>query len=735
MLASGSVLVGGLIVGIPAPAGADEATPSQCGDFVGGGASGSRQINLVLDDSGSMFIESGRPLTRWSHAKYSLGVFTALMGPNDSLNVYRLSDFTGQDQSRAPVRSLSGSDSPVSNVGRIDDMEMQGRGTPFAAVDGAFADLQASGADEKWLVILTDGKFQVPDGGALRVVEQAELRERVETFAEQGADQNIQIAYLALGENIPTVVSQPDLRIYGEEARNTEDVLGRVERFANQIFGRDKLPDSVFTSSNPPQAEVDIDMDQMIVFSQGPNIEIGPLQTSAGPVDPSTSIDVKWSPNPFNVTRNGEPVPSEPDRGLEGQVAYFGQTPKGSIGFSVENARTATPTVFYRPQVRLGYQLRDVDGNAVAGNSVEAGDYSVFYGFQDVDCNFVESELLGDVQYLSTSIEVDGDTIATDFASGDRISFPEGEANISVLASYLQGTLVPATFTPTFVKPALRSEIRASETTYQVTEMADFPSDDTAIPLEYTIVDEGTPRLPDAEEWAALDPATFEIASDSNLEFDLKKLDQPGQLLLRARAPNGDVYDASTGEIEATVRGSYAADRPDLYAEETVQFQVEDDISAWDRFTNWFAEEGWKWLLALLALAILLGYLFKRRFSRTMQDSPEISGTPMTVGRTSISDQGRFKVNQARRLLPFFANTATLTYVPTNEFAFADMKLKAGPGKSMIVTNWQDIAERNNVAINGEPLNEDTTKAPRLMAGSIITASTPQMTYELIPNV
>jgi hypothetical protein len=742
LLAIGAVLASGFHGATSASADDPDASASQCGAIVSAGSLGSRQINLVLDDSGTMFkdFRTNTVMTRWSHAKYSLGVFAALMGPTDILNVYRLSDFTGRDQSQGAVFTLAGSDSPISNVERIDAMEMKGLGTPFGAVEGAFKDLQSAGASEKWLVVLTDGKFRVPGpDNKDRDIEQSELRALIQGFAQEGAEQDIRIAYLALGEDIPTIAYQPRLGIYGEQARNTEDLLGQVENFANLIFGRDELPDSVFTSRNPARANIDIDMAQMIVFSQGPNIDIGPLQTENGETPPLTSVDVKWSPNPYAVTRMAggqrEPVPSVPDQALEGQVAYFGEVPRGQVEFPIANARSGIPTVFYRPQVRLGYQLRDVNGNEVRGDAVEAGDYIVTYGFQDVSCNFVDSPLLGEVEYLSTVIEVNGELVAKNFGSGDLITFPEGQAEISLLASYLQGTLVPGNFSPVFLKPALPSAIQAQATTFLVSEMEEFQTDENAIRLEYTIEENGVSRVPDADEWQALDPSTFQIESASNLDFDLKKLDEPGQLLLRARAPDGDVFEATTGPVETTIRGSYVSNRTDLYAEETVEFNVEDDLSAWDRLKHWFATSGWKWLVALLALTTLLGYLFKRRFSGSMQASPEITGTPMTVGRTSINDQGRFKVNPLRRILPFFANTATLTYVPTSEFAFADLKLKAAAGKAMVVTNWREIAERDNVAINGEPINEDTQRAPKLMPGSIITASTPQMTYELIPNV
>jgi hypothetical protein len=737
-LAAGAVLASGFLGVQAVPAGAEESDSAQCGAIIAADQGQSRQINLVLDDSGTMFRDFAKKeaLTRWSHAKYSLGVFAALMGPGDELRVFRLSDFAGRNPTRAPVLSLSGSNQPSTNVERIDSMKMIGGQTPFAAVTGAFDDLLTAGAEEKWLVVLTDGKFRVAgDGGREQDIEEAELRGRIEDLAENGTEQDIRIAYLALGQDIPTIASQPKRKIYGKQATDTDDLLGEVEEFANLIFGRDELPPSVFTSLSPPTADIDIDMDQMIVFSQGPDINIGPLQTSSGVTNPSTLVNVRWSENPHQVKRNEVPIESKPDRGLEGQVAYFSDVPKGSVGFDISNARPGVPTVFYRPQVRLGYELRDPQGTPVRGNAVEAGEYSVVYGFQDLNCNFVESKLLGDVQYLSTSIAVGDEVVAEDFKSGDVISFPEGKADIEIVASYLQGTIVPpGRFSKTFLKPALMSRMVAAEAKFKVTEMVDFQADAAAIPLEYTVIEDGVSRLPDADEWAALDPSTFEVNSDSNLEFDLKKLDEPGQLLLRARAPEGDVFEADTGTIEATVRGSYADDRPDLYAEETVQFEVEKDYSGWDKFVDWFSKTGWKILLGLLLLAILLGYLFKRRFAGNVKRNPEIIGVPRMLGTTQIKANGKFKANRLPKFLPFVANTATLTYVPPGTPGFKKLKLKAGPSKKMIVTNWKDIAVKGNVEINGLRIDEETRKAPTFGTSAPITAITPQMTYEMTLN-
>lgn len=311
----------------------------------------------------------------------------------------------------------------------------------------------------------------------------------------------------------------------------------------------------------------------------------------------------------------------------------------------------------------------------------------------------------------------------------------DGEVTIEYSATYLDG--VPEGDAQTFAvaKPPLPSRMTVDEIPdYKVSEMAEYPPPGKQVSISYEVIEDEIAREPTPEEWATLDPKTFEIVRDSNLEFELIKLDQPGQLRLLTRAPEGNVYKAKTGPIETTLAGSYVPGQTQSRAEVNVPITVENDISTWDRFLNWFKEIGWKILLALLLLALILGYIFKRRFSKRVKRRPSITGTPRSVGVTPIEDRGKFQTNGFRKLLPFVANTATLSYVPPGTVGFRTMKLKAGPRKSMTVTNWKEIAQKDNVEINGTPLNSETRRPPKLSASGTISASTPQMTYEMTPS-
>ena len=118
-----------------------------------------RVINVVYDDSGSMYTN----VDTWCQAKYSMEVFAAMLGETDKMNVYYMSDYVN-GTSAQPRISLDGNDGAEVNVAKIHNEKTVAGNTPFNSVRKAYLDLQNTTADEKWLVILTDGEFQGIEG-------------------------------------------------------------------------------------------------------------------------------------------------------------------------------------------------------------------------------------------------------------------------------------------------------------------------------------------------------------------------------------------------------------------------------------------------------------------------------------------------------------------------------------------------------------------------------------------
>ena len=124
----------------------------------------SRLIHVVYDDSYSMIKTGGSYVDTWCKAKYSMEVFAALLGANDTMNIYYMSDFD-QGANGSPKLALKGGDT-AANVKSVHDLlspdDTARMNTPFKAVEAAYRDLlNADGAGrEKWLVVLTDGAFE-----------------------------------------------------------------------------------------------------------------------------------------------------------------------------------------------------------------------------------------------------------------------------------------------------------------------------------------------------------------------------------------------------------------------------------------------------------------------------------------------------------------------------------------------------------------------------------------------
>jgi len=666
----------------------------------------SRQINLVLDESGSMFVDVDRnPLALWSIAKYSLEVFAALIGPQDTLNVYRMSDY-GQNADSAPTLTISGGESAGERVAQVHDLQLQGGSTPWRSVTAAAENLSQSDADEKWLVVLTDGQFK---DGPLDIPPS----EVVDLLADvEAADASV--AFMSIGGEA-TVIPSSDRRTVASVATGVE-LVPAMTGFSNVIFERSvALVDDRTQEWSP-----DVPMQEVVLFAQGRDVSVGSANSSNGSIDSSDQVAVSWSQNgPIEVRINDEDVKVEavPDESLEGVIATYRDISPGPVTFDVSNASQVD--LFYKPALEFGYTVVNTEGQDI-GNVLNADEpFAINYGFMDSSCVIVDSDLLNPVSY--TAQVLDGEeTVVPELAPGQTLDLPPGNYTMVMDAVYNGGTA--AATIPLIVGKATGS------LQIPVSQIGDYPPLDAGIPISYTIIGpDGLDRAPTREEWAAFQPEQARIESTGNEEFELIKGDRPGGLTLLVRAPGGDIFAADTGPIAVTVYPPAEQGRP-----ASLTITVNDDLTSSQRFWHWFWTTGIWLLIGLILLILLMGYIFKRRFHRQLSKSPQIDGIPRGIGMTPLTARGRFKKNGVRRFLPFIADKATLVYTPPGVMGFLPLKLKAGPQKSMVITNLNQISQRNNVQINGMPLEPDMVTTPRLAKGSVITADTPQMSYEVM---
>lgn len=681
----------------------------------------SKQINIVMDDSGSMFWDGKRSLDRWSFAKYSLEAFAALMNREDTVNVYLMSGFRNGATPSTPALQLNGRAPSQERVQQVRNLQLAGGGTPYAPVEKAQSDLQSSSADEKWLVILTDGNFQEPKLSA------SQVQGKLKNYVAAGT----KVAALAIGANADQIPATKG--IYSFKAESSRDLLNRMNDMANLIFERSAQ--QLSASGGSFVWPTDVNTRDVYVFAQGENVEIKGAKTSTGTVRPDSSVKVQWSTNPKVQYVGNQLVEAVPEKSLNGVLATFKKLPKGNISFDIPNS-DALVQVIFKPNVEFNAIVRDQSGKEVSGK-LRAGTYTIDYGFLNEKCEITKSNLIGDVTYLAT-VTQNGEVVASNIPSGGKVELGAGDITIEAKASYLKNLTSSASINFGVQEAKSRLLLENEPKTFKASKLKKFGDAASSIVGNLT-VSEGEPgrqvkRSFTPEEWAAFNPEANQIDEESGLQLQVSKGDQIGQLKINPRAIDEDVYGVKTGDLQVPIQLPALNDgnRPSMAP---VAMTVDNDISPLKRFWNWLK----KWLPLLLLIALLLGYIFKPRFVTrgrlAIKRRPRINGSPMQIGQPAFSGPGKFEINQTRRFLPFVADTATVTYVPSGVMKFPKMKVKAARQKRIILMNWKQIAANANTAINGTPLDATTTRPPVLRASTNIRATDPAMTYDMTLNI
>ncbi|MGO2634497.1 MAG: hypothetical protein ACTH9H_12190 [Galactobacter sp.] len=661
-------------------------------------------------------------------AKYSLEVFASMMGKDDTLNVYRMSDFADGTTSK-PAVSVKGDVSASQRVARIHDMDLKGGDTPYSPVETAMADLAKSSEAERWLVILSDGEF---DDRSSNDVDNA-----LSSFVSENSSETktVRVAFLGLGKDAPKLKNAPKEGIFYERARKTDDLLDTMTGFSNRIFAKSKLK---ATSSG--KFDPDVDLDEVLVFAQGADVRIGNLTAGTETFEPGAEVDVSWVDNPDAIFEGTEKTEAVPDKNLRGKLATYSDVPAGASAVDVKGAKHID--AFYTPHAAFGFSLLDADGKKVDADKIVGGDYTVNYGFMDQKCNIVgkgeESDLLGEIKYTGT-LSQDGKEDGKKIGPGDKLHLEQGQAQFSVEATYLGGNTSTATVDLKVLRPAKPGAFTTEMKTFAASELADYRIDKDAQKLHYALDENGSAAEFTEAEWASFfdeesgtEPFTA-TSSEKDIEFDIKPGKGIGDVLLLPKAPDGDPYKAATGKIPVTITASHVYDEQLNEATYKTNVVIDNDISWFDRAMNWFLTIGWKWLLIALVLIIIAGYILRPRFPRDMKDSPKIKFLP---GDGSDEEPKTFKgkFHSRRSLLPYKAPTGTLSYVRRSEPGFVPLRLKARRNRMMTVQNWGDLVKRENVKLDGKLLDQKNSEPRPIGASTRIEALGTQGKYTSRPN-
>lgn len=333
----------------------------------------SRAIAVVFDNSGSMYNDGN--VYGWCRATYAMEVFAAMMNEGDKLLIYPMHDIS-LGKNGSVISSLT-VDGPGEAKKVRDIFTPIAGGTPFSSVERAYDGLMSVSADEKYLIIITDGGFE---DRSLSAVSQT-----LDVYS-----QNVNVMFLGvMNISLPTV-SNP-ARQYYTKASSSEQVLSALTDLSNRIFGRDELK----VSSD--RISFDVSMGKIIVFVQGEGVE-----------NVSLSGGTKVSEHATKYSEFGRGSgPSLIDYSLQGMLVTYENLDAGTYSISYTGDADDV-CVYYEPDVDLAVRLVNADGLVVdPSGEIYAGSYRLEYGMVDKYGNFTDSDLLGTTSY-TIAYTIDG---------------------------------------------------------------------------------------------------------------------------------------------------------------------------------------------------------------------------------------------------------------------------------------------------------------------------------------
>ncbi len=383
----------------------------------------SYDIAVVFDNSGSMYNNS----EGWCRAKYAMEIFASMLNyDKDKLNIFPMWEVTTDGSTPA----TGGSYAPISikNESEIDKISnlytVNPGGTPFAPIDEAHSYLKRSSADEKWLIVLTDGEFNQDKRGKDAAID---LQSKLSALASK----DIKVQYLGFGAatELRADVSRNFFAKKSTDTSLKDDLIG----ICNSIFQRSVLPANRLSSTS---LNLDLSMKNLIVFAQGESATITSLKDASGKEIPITlnSGQRKYSEIKAKGYENA-PV----DNTLAGQVVTFDACAKGQYTLSYSGADAIQ--IFYEPDVDIDVSLKNSDGVDVSGSSeLVAGEYTLTSRIVDSHTgeDVTSHELMGNNVKLKTFVKTSEDSDYVEYANGSKIVFePDDETDIYIEGEYL----------------------------------------------------------------------------------------------------------------------------------------------------------------------------------------------------------------------------------------------------------------------------------------------------------
>ena len=683
----------------------------------------SRTINLVYDDSGSMIRVGSNYVDTWCQAKYAMEVFAGMLGENETLNIYYMSDYVNGSTSAPPKLTLKGSkDAAITeaNVKKIHDLVTDASDTPFDSVKKAYTDLKKVTSDERWLVVLTDGEFNGTSNS------------RVENyFNECVSDGKTRVMMLSMGPNAAVINPNPDKHIYFEKAENTTDILSKLTRICNRIFQSNAL-----SISGENEISFNVPMSQLVVFAQVISVKIEGITTSDGKtIKASSNVHVQYSKTA--TTDKNYPVSKViVADNLNGYVAtYNTDFEPGTYKVNVSGADNIQ--VYYKPNVSIAaYLFNDDNEEVTAKDNLIAGTYRLEFGFINGTNGekVTDTSLLGNIVYQSSIVNTttSGERIESEANSGDMVTIKEGKLDIAVTAQFLEYNTVQANLNyQVYCSNDLIFTFKDKPTYILNTDGFTNPNDPLILNVKIDSGD-GVVDLT-AEQWELLGIPTITTKADLG-EFKIEKTETIGEYKVYPTLKDNDPMKTSGGIIPVKVEGGFKQGLSSAQGELNDSFQINNTITFMERATKWLKENWLKLTLWILLLLLILGYIppFKKYLPRKLKKRPIIECSAEKIGVRDKEVHGKFQRKMLTTLVPYKAETGFVVFSPSPYKKTA--QLRAAGGNGIYVTNMKMFAGKEEISFNGMSIDAGRTKPYRISSGSTISLRTVEYTYTCYLN-
>ena len=668
-----------------------------------------RIVNVVYDDSGSMIKTNNQLVDTWCQAKYAMEVFAAMLSAKDSMNIYVMSDFES-GTSKGPRLQLKGQEGIAANVKKIHEMVTRAGNTPFNSVRKAYSDIAAATADEKWLVVLTDGEFQNADD--------------INAFFAQKAS-DVKVMFLGMGPDADAIAANEGNSLYYVEAKDNSQILTKITDISTRIFNRDKLDVNVTKKT----FSFDIPMSELIVFAQGNNVSVKGIKNSEGNVIKSSTepVSVKYSDVP--TTNTGYPD-FIVDKSLQGCIATFKDDfVAGDYSIDISNAETIE--IYYKPNIEIAAYLKDSDGNEVTDlTDLAAGEYTIEFGFVKggTDEKIGSSKLLGKVTYEAkvTNNEVQHEKT---YASGDKITIEEGSLSIDVIGHYLDYNSVATRLDYSIFKD--------KAITFELIEGPTYVVEDSglvdATPMKVKVLADGKELT--EEQWSSLAIPKAKLSKSQEFKVDdflIEKSEQTGILNVTPKLKKDKPSTGTYTDCGYTLSYDEQHGNESWKGESEVQMKMQDNRS-------WFARNKGKiikYSILLFLLLLLLGYMpfIKHYLPKKLKKKPNIERRSNEPGVILTDVKGVFLKSFASTIIPYVAQKGTIKVVPSG-IAVPRLQVKGIKGNRMMITNIKAFAGKD-VTFNGESIPKDyAKKGMPTSAGITICVEKNGCTYTCTPSI